>query len=105
MDNLENIIKQYTQKYNQNKELIEDIKKKQIIENNNLEHIEQQIKEVNDEISNLGYDPDTLKDEILKNLSEIKELNEKLEKAIPNNNDIPNDLDNSINILESLDKG
>ena len=54
MDNLENIIKQYTQKYNQNKELIEDIKKKQIIENNNLEHIEQQIKEVNDEISNSG---------------------------------------------------
>lgn len=92
MSNIANELQRYKSNILGYKNTIEELKKRKLIEQNNLEHIVKREQEVIEEIKSKGINPNELTSSINSKMDSIRDIMGKLQTLIPQDGSIPSNV-------------
>lgn len=102
MSNIANELQRYKSNILGYKNTIEELKKRKLIEQNNLEHIVKREQEVIEEIKSKGINPNELTSSINSKMDSIRDIMGKLQALIPQDGSIPSNVNEILgNIKQS----
>ena len=102
MSNIANELQRYKSNILEYKNTIEELKKRKLIEQNNLEHIVKREQEVIEEIKSKGINPNELTSSINSKMDSIRDIMGKLQALIPQDGSIPSNVNEILgNIKQS----
>lgn len=102
MSNIANELQRYKSNILGYKNTIEELKKRKLIEQNNLEHIVKREQEVIEEIKSKGINPNELTSSINSKMDSIRDIMGKLQALIPQDGSIPSNVNELLgNIKQS----